>query len=235
MLDSPAILINLLDGPSVTVGGRLSPVPEGAQRLVVLFALRRHASRAAAAALLWPEVDERRAAGNLRSALWRLRRAGLMIITEREGVLSMIAGSQTDVDLLCQRLAEQAARPIDGSDLTATAAALNLLPGWYEEWLEPERDRIRERVLSALIMVAVRLGRSGRCADAIDTALVAVAADPLRDGAQAALIAAHLAEGNVGEAHRAYAVHRNAMRRELGRGPSERLRQLAAEASGSAA
>jgi DNA-binding SARP family transcriptional activator len=50
----------------------------------------------------------------------------------------------------------------------------------------------------------------------------------MRESAQRALIEAHLAEGNVGEARRAFANFRRLSLRELGVPPSRQLAQLLA-------
>lgn len=81
-------------------------------------------------------------------------------------------------------------------------------------------------MLAVIDCVSLQLSRAGRCAEAIDAALVAVTADPLRESSQAALITAHLCEGNIAEARRAFAVYRRAVHRELGLEPAERLARL---------
>jgi DNA-binding SARP family transcriptional activator len=104
--------------------------------------------------------------------------------------------------------------------------ALDLLPGWYEDWVSMERERLRTVMLDAIDAIAVALRRSGRCAESIDAALLAVTADPLRDSSQSALIIAHLGEGNLCEARRAFAAYRRLLRTELGLEPPERLARL---------
>jgi DNA-binding SARP family transcriptional activator len=98
-----------------------------------------------------------------------------------------------------------------------------MLPGWYDDWIVPERERLRQRVLHGLDAFAGRLIVAGRCAEAVEVALVAVNADPLRETAVRVLIAAHLAEGNRGEADRRFAAHRTLMLAELGVEPSPQL------------
>ena len=131
--------------------------------------------------------------------------------------------------MLCREAAQVASGrgQVDDRRLLALAVdALDLLPGWYEEWICVERERLRTTVLAAIDAIAVRLRRMGRCAEAIDAALVAVTADPLRDSSQAALITAHLGEGNLGEARRAYAAYRRVLHAEFGVEPPERLARL---------
>src|SRR5262245_1003714 len=50
------------------------PVPPNGQRLLAMLALLGRQSRAHVAATLWPDIDDERASGRLRSLLWRLDR-----------------------------------------------------------------------------------------------------------------------------------------------------------------
>jgi DNA-binding SARP family transcriptional activator len=221
----------LLNGPYTLVNGHQHAVPEGSKRLVVLVAIRRWVTRRAAAELLWPDVEPLRAAGNLRSAVWRLRCAELPLLIERDGALRLSPDVQVDIDVLCAGAAQVASGRPSADDrrlLAAAVEALDLLPGWYEEWVCAERERLRTTMLTAIDAIAVQLRRAGRCAEAIDAALVAVTADPLRDSSQAALITAHLREGNLCEARRAYAAYRRVLRAEFGLEPPERLARLVA-------
>ena len=67
-----------------------------------------------------------------------------------------------------------------------------------------ERERLRQRLLHAVEALTTHLVDRGRCAEAVEAGLWAVAFDPLRESAQRALITAHLAEGNLVEARRVY-------------------------------
>lgn len=220
-----ATVVHLFDGPYVTVGADRRNVPEGSKHLLAFVALRRRrVERRQAAGALWPVGDEERAAGNLRSALWRLRRARIDVLVADKWSLAL--GSDVRVDL--HALEEWATRLIDGSadgqNLTippSACDALNLLPGIYDDWAIIERERIRQRVLHALEALSGRLSAVGRFADAIESAMLATSAEPLRESAHRALIKAHVAEGNLSEARRSYLAYRALMRRELGIFPSE--------------
>jgi len=105
--------------------------------------------------------------------------------------------------------------------------ALTLLPGWYDDWVIFERERLRQRMLHALEALAVRLTRLRRYAEAVEAALVAVAAEPLRESAQRVLLQVYRAEGNLCEAQRAYRQYADLLRRELGVRPGPDLVRLA--------
>jgi DNA-binding SARP family transcriptional activator len=227
-LTVPAVL--LLGGPYVVLDGDRREVPDGCKRLLVFVALgagrvdRRHA-----AGSLWPCGNDERAAGNLRSALWRLKLAGIDLLESDKCGLMLRPGTVVDVTVLC----DWAARLVDGSatqaDLFAVAwrnDAMDLLPGWYDDWVIFERERIRQRLLHALEVLSRRLVALGRCAEAVEAAISAVGADPLRESANRVLIEAHLAEGNLVEARRAYARHADVVRRELRIEPGHDLTQM---------
>jgi DNA-binding SARP family transcriptional activator len=101
-----------------------------------------------------------------------------------------------------------------------TTTVAELLPGWYDEWVIFERERIRQRMMHALEVLSRLLRIHGRYGEAIDAAMDAVAVEPLRESAHRALAEAHFAEGNYGEARGAFLRYREITRRELGIEPS---------------
>ena len=87
--------LRLLGGVHVVAGERRMEIPEGSRRLLVYVALqRRRADRRQVAGALWPVGGDERAAGNLRSALWRLRGAGLDLLDGDHGFLVLSATSR---------------------------------------------------------------------------------------------------------------------------------------------
>src|SRR5262249_42408048 len=211
-------------GPYLTVDRQRREVPEGSKQLLALVALRRRrVERRWAAGTLWPFADEERAAGNLRSALWRLRRARIDVLVADKWSLAL----DTDVLVDLHLMNERATRLIDGraedGDLAISpswADALDFLPGWYEDWALMERERVRQRILHALEALSGKLASMGRFADAVEAAILAISAEPLRESAQRALIVAHIAEGNLAEAYRCYRSYCDLLHRELGVAPS---------------
>jgi hypothetical protein len=130
-------------------------------------------------------------------------------------------------------LSQWATRALDGSaddsDLLTpdlNPEALTLLPGWYDEWIISERERLRQRLLHAMESVVRRLISRGLFADAVDVAMTAVGAEPLRESAQRVLIEAHLAEGNFVEARRAYMAYDKMLAAELGVSPGAELAEM---------
>jgi DNA-binding SARP family transcriptional activator len=102
----------------------------------------------------------------------------------------------------------------------------DLLPDWNDEWLQDEREELRQTRLHALESLARLLSACGRHADAIQTALAAIRLEPLRETAHRTLIEIHIAEGNWSEAHRQFQRCRRMLRKELGVEPSDSMRRL---------
>lgn len=219
----------LLGGPYVVCDGRRSNVPEGSKRILAFVALRGRVDRRLAAGTLWPDGSDARAAGNLRSAVWRLKSAGIEVLDADKYVLSLHPDVVSDVHLLCEwsaRLVEGRPRASDLRILSWDPEAADILPGWYDDWVICERERIRQRMLHGLEAVCRELIARGRAGDAVEAAMNAVRFEPLRESAQRMLIEAHLAEHNHGEARRAYLAYARLARTELGIQPSEQLTRL---------
>jgi DNA-binding SARP family transcriptional activator len=220
----------LLGGPFVIKNGRRLEIPEGSKRLLVFVTLNgARISRRFAAGTLWPCGDDERAAGNLRSALWRLRESGVDVLHANKYTLYLDPDASVDII----QLSRWATRIIDGSahvsDLLThniNTEALGLLPGWYDDWVIFERERLRQRLLHAMESLVRRLISRDLFADAVEVAITAVGAEPLRESAQRVLIEAFLAEGNFVEARRAYVAYGEMLAAELDVSPSEELAQM---------
>ena len=222
-----APVVCLLGGPYLLMGGRRAGVPEGCQRLLAFLAMNGgRALRRRAAGLLWPEVEEERAAGNLRSALWRLRGCGSVVVEADKSAVWLHPAARTAVDSVhdwAARLLGGRALPTDLDILWWHPEVVDLLPGWDDDWVTFARERLRQQVLHAVEWLSALLVQEGRYAEGIEAALLAVETDPLRESAQRRLIEAHLAEGNTAEAHRVLRIYGGLLRRDLGIGPSAAL------------
>ncbi|WP_157996312.1 bacterial transcriptional activator domain-containing protein [Kribbella sp. VKM Ac-2569] len=120
-------------------------------------------------------------------------------------------------------------RLIDGREYEKDLETLyppELLPGWYDDWVIFERQRLSQLRLHALEIIARRLTQRDELDVALRLALEAVRTEPLRETANAVLMSVYLAEGNVSDAIRQYAVFRDLLQRELGLEPSARLTRL---------
>ena len=228
--------LHVLGGAFVTVGIERLDIPDCCERLVAWLALRRSpVDRNFAAGLLWPLVDDRRAAGNLRSALWRLRGAGLELIDANNVSLALRADVTVDVHIAAdwaQRLIAGSARDGDVQLVPWFGDAMDLLPGWRDDWAILERERLRQRMLHAFEELSRLLCDAGRCAEGVRAARTAVAADPLRESAQYSLIEALMADGDVAESRRVLDAYTTVHRRAFGVDPSPRLGELVSSRRG---
>jgi DNA-binding SARP family transcriptional activator len=221
--------LRLLGGFDLRAGEGIVTLPFNVRRLIALLAVRgRPQDRATVSGTLWMDTTHRRAHANLRSTLWKLGTHRDLIVSS--SVDQMWLAPHVDVDITrvlaqAKRLIRPVQSPlVDAVDVDDLCA--ELLPDWDEEWLHDERERFRQLRMHALETLCRSLASRGRNAEAIDAGHAAVAADPLRESAQCALITAHLAEGNVSEARRQFELYRSLLWDHLGVSPSPLLTRL---------
>ena len=230
---APAARVTLLDGFDLEVPGRepgatVDDLPRGAQRLVAHLCLCPRPTRTATAGRLWPDFPEDHAHGSLRSALWRLNKAAPGLIEVSGSALRLAGGVRVDVQEF-NDWAQRAIAPPGGADDVAVPDGTllgDLLPGWYDDWVLLERERLRRLRMQALEAVAARLAFVGRHCEALEAAYAAVRADPLRESAHRTVVRVHLAQGNLVEALRAYDFFRTLVEDELGVLPTEQMTRL---------
>jgi DNA-binding SARP family transcriptional activator len=224
------VRLEVLSGFTLALDGREVPLAMGPQRLIALLAIqRRPVLREHVAGMLWPDTSIGRAAGSLRSALWRVQQlgGGRVVWTTRShvGLAHRVAVDVTDMIAQAGRLLDASA-PCEPGDLDYRPLTRDLLPDWYEDWVVVERERIRQLRLHALEAVCDRLTSLRMFGSAVQAGLAAVAGEPLRESAHRILIEAYLAEGNVAEAIRQYASYRHTLYDELGVEPSPAMSSL---------
>ncbi len=221
--------LRLLGGFRVEQGDSVLAPPSGGQRLLAILGTRGAMSRTAAAGILWPDVPERHAQGSLRTTLWRLGRIHPQLVETAADRLDLASGIEVDLrsfTLSATRLINRTALE-DCDDLdTSISMTGELLPGWYEDWVLYERERVRQLRLRALEALATHLCRRGSYAAAIDIALEAIQLEPLRESAHHTLITVHLHEENVIEAVRHFRSFSQLLRDELGVELSPRIAAL---------
>ncbi|MEU5566093.1 AfsR/SARP family transcriptional regulator [Micromonospora musae] len=217
----PDVSLHLLGGFQLLHGDTPVVVPRGLQRVIALIGLRPGATRCQLAGLLWPDAAEERALSSLRTALWRLRQDPCCPLTVSADTVRLDPAVRLDVD----ELVGTAGRVRDGDDPRNATGALaagrhDLLPGWYDDWVLLERERLRQLRLHMLEQVAGQHLAAGRHGEALQAALEAMAAEPLRETPHRLVVRIHLAEGNAFEAVHAFYVYRDLLRRELRLEPS---------------
>jgi DNA-binding SARP family transcriptional activator len=227
--DRSTLRLSLLRGFELSCDGAAIPMVMSAQRLLAFLALQDRAlPRSYIAGVLWGDVPENRAFGNLRSALWRLRLPALSAVDGVNDHLRLSPSVRVDVreaQGVARRLLDGSS-PCPGESVDPRPFEGELLPGWYEDWVLIERERHRQLSLHALENLCERLSAEGRFGEAVLAGMAAVAAEPLRESAQRALIRTHLCEGNPGEAIRQYRLYGELLRKELGLTPSAAITEL---------
>jgi DNA-binding SARP family transcriptional activator len=235
MIDENALELRVLGELEVVVGGRTVAVPLQAQRVLGCLAVTGPSlPREILAGRLWPDTTQVRAQANLRNALWRLRGVSRRLVRAARGQV----GLRDDVTVDLARSERFARTVLDDADEGRSALVVplalfqrDLLPSWDEEWVVAERERVRQLRINALEALSRACAGQGRFARAVEAGLAAVSADPLRDSANAALIEAHLAQGNRSDAVRHLAGYRHLLAEELGLAPSTRIETLVAAVS----
>lgn len=221
--DAGPVLVRLMGGFEAEADGTPIALPLDAQRLVAFLALEgRPRSRAFVAGKLWSDGSQERAYGNLRSALWRVRKEARSLLTADAQTVALCPGVQTDVNEVEMLVAHLGQHDITNLDIEVDHRRFSgeLLAGWYDEWTLVERERVRQMCLHALESIAMRLLSVRRFAHALEAALSAVALEPLRESAHRVVIQVHLSEGNYGEAVRHYEHFSSQLEDELGLRPS---------------
>lgn len=221
-----SIALNLMGGFELRCGKEHIPLPMNAQRLLAFLALHgRPLLRVYIAGQLWGDTSEQHSLASLRTVLWRLSRLKCSLIMATTSHLAL--ADEVDVDA---RRVIDAAREMLNSPGTHRVLHADfsdeLLPDWYDDWVETERERIRQLSIHGLETVAEdRIGK-GEYGHAVDACLHAVRLDPLHESTYRLLIRIYLAEGNCNEALRAYRIYTKRLAHELGVDPSVEMLEL---------
>jgi class 3 adenylate cyclase/DNA-binding SARP family transcriptional activator len=195
---------------------------------LLIFRHGRDVERAWLAGLLWPDRPTSEALALLRRELTDLRHAlgpeGGRLHSPAARMLCLdLAGA--DVDLLAFDEAIERGAP------EALAAAVRLyrgplLEGCAEEWVFQERQVREQAYLSSLETLAAQALERGEPAEAEGWLRRAVAADPLRESAQRALMQVLAAGGNYAAVLQTYRQFREHLHQELNAEPDPETKAL---------
>jgi DNA-binding SARP family transcriptional activator len=234
MTDRQIPMVTAARARRVAVVGRLGVYPMvkltlPARRIVAFLALHDDpVSRSYAASRLWPDVTDHDGRGNFRRSLWQVP----------DGWVTCWGDDiSLDADVDYPRARRIAAAALSGEPLSFEQIRLlseDLLPGWHEEWALGEQDSFRMLRLQALEAACRSMTRAGDLPLAVQAGSAALAAEPLRESAAAALIEALLQQGNRYEAARFFGEFCVLLKRELGVDPAPAMvRRLAGFGIGS--
>jgi predicted ATPase/DNA-binding SARP family transcriptional activator len=216
------------------------------QALLAYLLLHRQAPqpRQHLAFLLWPDTSEAQARTNLRQLLhalkqalpqadhfvhadaqtlqWRSDAPFRLDVAEFEQALSTAHAAQQ------QDTAEQQGASHALQVALEQAIALyggDLLPSCYDDWIVPERERLRQALTGALERVLLLLERAGQPRAAIPYAERLLRHDPLHEEAYRELMRLHAECGDRAGIRRVYQTCATVLERELGVEPSAATRE----------
>lgn len=182
------------------------------------------------AGLLWPDSSETNARRNLRQALWQIRRAlaeqadALLVVDEVTVAFNTAADYWLDVECIARPLEEAGA----ADDLISAIAVYTgeLLPGFYDEWVQLEREQIQAQFERKLTLLLERLVEAQRWADILHWGERWIALGYTPEPAYRALMMAHAGLGDMASVAESYRRCVEALARDLDVEPSAQTRAL---------
>ena len=209
-------------------------------RLLAYLLLNRDRAieRTEVAFTLWPDSSDAQALTNLRRELHALRRglpnAERLLAIERRTIRWRPDGS-FHLDIAAFEDAVERAAGGGVGELRSAVALYrgDLLPGVYDDWIQPHRDRLRMKMVETLDALAAGLEDRREYRAAMEQLRRLVAIDPLDESRYQALMRVAAFVGDRTAGLRAYHACASALRDELGIEPSretldayQRLRTL---------
>jgi len=204
---------------------------------------RREHTREELVDVLWPDADPAVGRNRLKQALHILRQslrdggidADRLLDADRETLLVNRAEFSTDVAEFEShvRAAAEADSTAEQIALLERAAALcrgELLQGFYDQWIEAERNRLLAMQAEAESALADALERTGDMSRALDIAFRLVQANPLEESCHQRVMRLQIALGQPVAAARQFRELERILKRELDELPSPSTRQLFAKA-----
>jgi DNA-binding SARP family transcriptional activator len=184
------------------------------------------------AGLLWPEATETNARSYLRQALWRIRKSLESGSLTWEDYLQISDISVTfddqsdywlDVDILLQ--------PTEAGTVEEIIEIISLyrgelLPGFYDEWIVLERDRLQAAYHQKMNLLLERLIQTGRWDDALKWSEQWIRLGYSPEPAYRALMSAYAGLGDQGMISATYQRCVESLNRELGLEPSPETQRL---------
>ncbi len=208
------------------------------QSLLAYLLLHRDApsARSQLAYLLWPDSTDAQAHTNLRNALYKVRQAlpnaDAFLHSDRQA-LSWLPQAPWTFDVLeFERALAQAAQAdtVMAQQQALTAAIEiyhgDLFPSCYDDWILPERDRLRRLFFQALEQLIMLLEQEHDYSAAIETAQRLLRHDPLHEETYRHLMRLYAESGERAAALHTYHLCATVLQRELGIEPSRATREF---------
>jgi DNA-binding SARP family transcriptional activator/predicted ATPase len=184
------------------------------------------------AGLLWPEATESNARSYLRQALWRIRKSLESGSLSWEDYLQISDISVTfddrsdywlDADLLLEAVQAQ---PVERLVEILGLYRGELLPGFYEDWIGVERDRLQAAYHQKMDLLLDCLIQAGAWDEALKWGEQWIRLGYSPEPAYRALMLAHAGLGDQGMVTATYQRCVESLERELGLEPSPETQQL---------
>lgn len=219
------------------------------QALLTLLLLKRETPqpRHYLALCLWPDSSEAQAQTNLRNLLHQLRQQlprAERFLTLDGHTLWWRADAPFTLDVAAFERALDAAAGASPGDAPAARAHLeealaryqgDLLPACYDDWIVPERERLRQRYLAALEQLIALLERQRDYRAAAQYARRLIEAEPLQETAYLWLMRLQMLRGDRAAALHTFQGCADTLRRDLGVEPGNALREAYARIVATAA
>lgn len=236
--------VELLGGLSARLGER-AITRFRTQKTAALFAYlayHRHRShpRETLIELFWPEATPESGRHSLSLALSSLRNqleppgieSGGVVVADRWSVELNPESFSTDVRDFEHALRLSAQAREETGKIRHLSEALErysgrLLPGFYEDWVLIEQERLAERLLQAMRQLIDLLVGAGKLDHALEIARRGVQAEPLREEAHLTLMRLLSGAGNFAAALRQFRELERILDQDLGEVPSRTARDLA--------
>ncbi len=244
-MEPDTITVRLLGGFSVRFGERtLESIPPQATSLLSYLIVHRDRpqTRDLLAGRFWSELPEDRARKRLSNSLWQIKNAAIEadmpeLLVASPGSIQFTSQYPISVDSehfesqLAEFERDLRGRQVRGvlADRLASVVAQypgDFLSGHYHDWIEPERDRIRDRYHGALVQL-IQLYKSRSQYDvALRFAVTLVKQEPLREDLHREVMRLHALLGQTPAAERQFATCCKALEFELGVEPSAETVEL---------
>jgi DNA-binding SARP family transcriptional activator len=232
--------VRLLGGFAITLNGQVLTCLNQSRQQSLLAYLMLHADspqlRQHIAFRFWPDATEARAYANLRHTLHHLRRScpaleRFLEITPSTLQWRRLASFRLDVAEY-ETLTTRANETADGDQvckLLIQAAGLyqgDLLPGCYDDWIIPVRERLSQTHAQMLRRLVDLLAAQDKYQSAIDYATRLRSYDPFRELSYRRLMELYEATGDRAAALRVYHDCQSVLQRELGVEPGPETRAV---------
>ena len=225
------IKIRLLGQFDLRLNGKPVEIPSRpAQSLLAYLALTAGIThrRERLAGLIWPDIPELDARRNLRRALWHIRKAAEGQAPLRADDITVAFDARPDVwvDVLVVSQKFNAEKTVEELIQIVSAYGGELLPGFYDEWVIVERERLQAVFEGRIKLLLDRLVEAHSWDEVIEWGEKWIALSGATEPAYRALMIAYSGRGDLSGVGLAYRRCSETLSRDLGVEPSEETHNL---------